>query len=695
MKTKMQLIICLTAIIIGLLSFEATAQNVAPMRRQVTTKFVSSYSGALLYGESQDASDAAAEILEKHVLALGGLNAFTVLKSVDVQIERSVLGRTIKTRQIGDLTGNRSYQRQDNGNGIIETGYDGQKVWQKAPFFKGYLDDSNVQAKSLKRGGIRLPGTSLYNYKTSEGKFTRQPDESLDGKNYFVLSSEYKDELGKETKVKYYFDPTTYLLKKVVTGAAVTQTETFDDYRKVEGLTIAHASTITNPQFTITNKITGLKLNVPIDASIFEFKEAAANPTATVEKTSASLQTELPKQTGASNELSESLRLETFERVWKIVNDTFYDRTFNNVDWQAIHERYLPLAKQTTQSDGFHKLLNKMVQELRLSHFRVMQPENVLTLSSRPRDLNTGSIGLGFQWIDNQLLVSSVKKDSPAEAAGIRSGFILKRINGKTPEELYVEYQKNNPGFQLKEELARPRALGTELGGEPETKVNLELIGEGSDLLKLELLRKAQPGGRQLEFESKKLDGSIGYIKFNSFFGELLPKFQTALSQLHDTKALIIDLRGNGGGAGDLARSLAGLLNDMPGSLGNVKFRYETQQFSYEGSGEKAYKGKVLILTNEGTASSSEVFASGLQAKKRASVVGSVSAGAALPSLVELLPTGGALQYVVSNFETLDGKLLEGNGVKPDHVVRPSRQGLLAGRDEVLERAVSFINGKN
>ena len=90
----------------------------------------------------------------------------------------------------------------------------------------------------------------------------------------------------------------------------------------------------------------------------------------------------------------------------------------------------------------------------------------------------------------------------------------------------------------------------------------------------------------------------------------------------------------------------------------------------------------------------SEVFSGGLQARKRASVVGSSSAGTALPSLIELLPTGGGLQYVISNFETSDGKLLEGNGVKPDVIVRRSRQGLLTGRNEVLQRAVSFIIGK-
>ena len=313
-----------------------------------------------------------------------------------------------------------------------------------------------------------------------------------------------------------------------------------------------------------------------------------------------------------------------------------------------------------------------------------------MTLSSSAANLNNGTLGLSLQWIDNQLIVSAVKKDSSAALANIRPGYALLKINDKTPEQLYAEYQKNNSGYQLREELARVRAVGEELAGKPDTKINLELTGEAENSLKLELLRKAQPTGRQLEFESKKLPGSVGYIKFNFFFGDLLTKFQTALQEMKDTKALIIDLRGNPGGAGDLAPAMANLLCDKPGSLGSLKYRYETQQYSYKGAGEQAYKGKIILLTDAGTGSTSEVFAGGLQSNNRAVIVGSPSAGAVLPSLVELLPTGGALQYVVSNFQTPKGIALEGKGIVPDLAVKSSRAALLAGRDTVLEQSLSF-----
>ena len=640
--------------------------------------------------ENPDESEKAAiEILEKNVKAVGGRDALARIKSIEIQSELAVLGRTVKVRRISDVAGNRSVQRQDSGGGggIIETGFDGKRAWQKAAHFRGYLEASNPQAKSLMRGGVNLPGANLYNYQSSGRKFARLADEPIGGVNYSVVKSGYADETGRETAVKYYFDPKTFLIKQIVTGNAVTQTEIFDDYRKVGDLTIAFASTVTTPQVSLVSKIIELKFNVPVSDSLFEFEETNAQPTPKVSGEPRKI--EVPGQIETDGEPAESIRLETFERVWKKVNDTFYDRTFNGVNWQAVHDRYLPAVKTTVKSNDFHELLNRMVQELHLSHFKVVPPNSVVTLSSGAANLNGGAVGLSLQWIDNQMLVSAVEKDSPAESAKIRPGFIVNKINGKTPDELYAEYKKTATGFQFREELARVRAAGKELSGKVGAKINLELTGESETVLKSELLLKPRSAVRQLEFESKKLVGDIGYIKFNFFFGDLLTKFQTALQEMKTARALIIDLRGNPGGAGDLAPALANLLCEKAGSLGSLQYRYETQQYSYRGSGAQAFRGKVILLTDAGTGSTAEVLAGGLQANQRAVVIGSPSAGAVLPSLVELLPTGGALQYVVANFQTPNKIALEGKGVIPDSTIKSTRAALLAGRDIVLEQALS------
>jgi carboxyl-terminal processing protease len=187
------------------------------------------------------------------------------------------------------------------------------------------------------------------------------------------------------------------------------------------------------------------------------------------------------------------------------------------------------------------------------------------------------------------------------------------------------------------------------------------------------------------------LAGNIGYVSFNVFIGDAVAKFQAALREFHDTKGLIIDLRGNPGGVGSMAPTMADSLNTGAGSLGVSRFRYATQQFAFKGSGRDAYMGKVVILVDENSASTSEVFTGGLQENGRVTVVGTNTAGAVLPSLQAILPTRGVMQHVISDFKTPKGIVLEGRGVIPNIVAGPTRAALLSGHDVALERAVEFV----
>jgi len=96
----------------------------------------------------------------------------------------------------------------------------------------------------------------------------------------------------------------------------------------------------------------------------------------------------------------------------------------------------------------------------------------------------------------------------------------------------------------------------------------------------------------------------------------------------------------------------------------------------------------VVLLTDEGTASTSEILAAGLQEARRAVVVGDTTLGAALPSAIERLPGGAVMQYIVADFKTPKGVLLEGRGVQPDKRVIETWAGLESGRDPVLDAGV-------
>jgi len=136
---------------------------------------------------------------------------------------------------------------------------------------------------------------------------------------------------------------------------------------------------------------------------------------------------------------------------------------------------------------------------------------------------------------------------------------------------------------------------------------------------------------------------------------------------------------------------LAACLAKGPMNLGAIVGRDFTNTFPVMPSvGLKPFTGKVIILTDEGTASTSEIFAAGMQEAKRAQVVGDTSVGEALGSVIESLAGGAVIQIPVADFRTPKGVSIEGRGVQPDRRVTETRAGLLAGRDMVLDAALEL-----
>jgi carboxyl-terminal processing protease len=103
------------------------------------------------------------------------------------------------------------------------------------------------------------------------------------------------------------------------------------------------------------------------------------------------------------------------------------------------------------------------------------------------------------------------------------------------------------------------------------------------------------------------------------------------------------------------------------------------------------YTGPVAVLIDGMSASTSEVFSSGIQEMGRAVIVGERSAGLALPSFIQKLPTGALFQFAIADFKTPKGVLVEGRGVIPDVEVKYDRASLLKGHDAQLEAAVEQI----
>ncbi len=126
-------------------------------------------------------------------------------------------------------------------------------------------------------------------------------------------------------------------------------------------------------------------------------------------------------------------------------------------------------------------------------------------------------------------------------------------------------------------------------------------------------------------------------------------------------------------------------------SFGRTKTRFSGYDF-WVVPQNQIFDGKVVILTNSGTGSTSEIFAAGMKDTGRAKIIGEKTAGAVLPATIEKLPTGANFMYAVADYRSPKGVLIEGQGVEPDVEVKLTRQTLLEGRDLQMEEAIRELS---
>ncbi|MBA2736046.1 MAG: hypothetical protein H0U50_04565 [Pyrinomonadaceae bacterium] len=393
------------------------------------------------------------------------------------------------------------------------------------------------------------------------------------------------------------------------------------------------------------------------------------------------------------------LRRQSFETVWTTINEKHYDPTFGGVDWKKVRETYEPKATAAKTDAELHGVLRRMLNELKLSHFNVYMPPT----DAQKAEFAGGIVGIELKMLDGKPIVSRVQSGSTAEKAGIKTGFVIEKIDGKPVAEILAPLEKNLTGRGENERIKNlyyERTLTGLIGGKSESIAKIEVLNAKNQSQIFDVKRypakseMSEAVGnfppQEVVFESKRLDGNVGYIRFNMWIIPQMPKIRAAIREFSDAKGIVFDLRGNPGGIVGIATGVAGLLTNEKASLGSMNARTTEQKFIvYPQS--NSFAGKVVILTDYGSASTSEVFAAGMQENGRAKVVGERSAGAVLPSVFTVLPTGAIFQYAISDYKSPKKILIEKRGVTPDTEIKQTRQALLEGRDLPLKEAVKQI----
>jgi carboxyl-terminal processing protease len=402
---------------------------------------------------------------------------------------------------------------------------------------------------------------------------------------------------------------------------------------------------------------------------------AAASLTAYPQTSNAGLVSNVAAQ--QSHQSSPQVRQKTFEAVWTTIQKKYFDPNFGGLDWNKVRERYAPQVAAVKTDAELYELLNKMLGELRTSHLAVLPPEAIEELSEPP-----STTGLGLRTVEGDVVIFRLLPGSSAERAGLRPGFVVKKIDDEQVEKLEDALEK--------------------LSGEPHTKVRVsyldaqDAVGEVTlerEPLQLGQAEKDKYGDISLYamFDAKRLADGIGYIRFTTFIEALNKKIRAAIESMHDAPGLIIDLRGNGGGDDSVAINMAGMLFDKKTLLMITKTRQGDDDYYQARPQKRAYLGPVVILVDEGSGSASEQFAAGMQESGRAVVIGKTTEGDDMDADLQKLPSGAYLVYAYGQPRTPKGVVIEGRGVIPNIEVSLSRAELLKGNDSQLNAAIQYI----
>ncbi len=396
-----------------------------------------------------------------------------------------------------------------------------------------------------------------------------------------------------------------------------------------------------------------------------------------------------------------SRHLECFEVVWQTVNDKFFDPAFGGVDWKAVRARYRPLVAAAASDEAFYELINKMVFELNVSHIGVVPPDEKERLE--PIASAEGSLGVSLRLLDGSAVITSVAPGSPGERIGLRPGFIVQSIGGKTIAQLADEVERIPPRHERNERKRVTSKVLEQLYGKPDTPVSIVYRDAGDETreARASLTRRegkqVSPDNRlppfYVEFESRRL-GAIGYVRFNAFLPPVHERFAEAVGSFRDARGLIVDLRGNHGGVFFVRKPMVDRLVPERRLFWSYKGRNANREV-YTEPAKNVYAGPLVVLVDVLSASSAEEFAGGLQSLGRASIIGERTAGICLVMDAVTLPDGAVFVYPVEQTRTADGTVLEGRGVIPDIEVPLDRSMLLRGIDSQLEAALKHLTAKS
>ncbi len=383
-------------------------------------------------------------------------------------------------------------------------------------------------------------------------------------------------------------------------------------------------------------------------------------------------------------------------------NFAFFDQV-PRLDWDSLYLATLPQVMATTSTVAYLRVLQTYVAQLHDGHTNVWPQAPELQALTRQRP------AFGTKLVGERVFVHEVYSDS-LRGIGVTEGVELVAIDG---EDVHA-YAAREVAPYVSNSTQRDRAAMIYtynlLRGPADRPVGLAFVKPDGKPFELTLPR----GGYQdlawpeaLDFEV--LPGNVGHLTLRSFDDYTLPDSIAAVyDRILATEALVIDVRGNGGGDGWIALNLlarlvdtgfvigasAGRIHDAMASADRASMVFsepKANSWSAHAPSIETYAKPVVLLIDGATFSAAEDFALAFDIVGRGLLIGEATGGSTGNSTRLTLPGGIGARIVVKRDSYPDGKEWVGYGIQPDITVATTSDDFVKGRDVALARALEVL----
>ncbi len=373
-----------------------------------------------------------------------------------------------------------------------------------------------------------------------------------------------------------------------------------------------------------------------------------------------------------------------FVESWRMIRDYFYDRKLHGVDWPAIREKYLPLVDRVSDRAELNEVIAEMVGELSTLHMFVRYgdqrsgPDQIKPAALGARLVRDGQAG-GWRVVH----VYQNDPDYPESLSplvrrgvGVKDGDLLLSINGVATSSV------SDPEKLLRAQAGKQVLL--EVKSPSDKKPRQVILKPTTTEQEADLRYDEWEYTRRLETE-KLGQGQIGYVHLRAMGGGNIAEWARHFYPVFQRQGLIIDVRHNRGG--NIDSWILGRL------LRRAWFYWQPRTGDPTWNMQYAFRGHVVVLCNERTASDGEAFSEGFKRLGLGKVIGTRTWGGEVwLSMERWLADGGMASAAEIGVYGPEGAwLIEGHGVDPDIVVDNLPHTTFSGRDAQLEAALKHL----